>query len=372
MKRFIVVLILFLLLPITAKGEEINTEGYNESLASYDLSFFDETLDGETNEILSELGVDKFSFENIYNLSISDVKKVFTSIIRDKLKSPLEGVSAVALFILLSSFFQSFKSDSEDMQELYSTVSALVISVILIAKISPAITLARASISISSNFVYAFIPVFCAIVAASGGITVGFSTNTLLLLLSQGLSMLSSNFFMPLINCFLATGICSSLRPQLGLGKLTDAARRIITSIMSFFAGAYVSVLSIKTAASARVDVLGLRSMRFVISTVVPVVGGALSEGLVSIQTYSSLIKSSVGIVGIIALAFVFLPSIIEVVIWRVLLSLGAVISDIFEDAAVSAVLKAFSSAMLIMNVLLIISLLTTVVSIGILVAAGN
>lgn len=372
MKRFLIALFLFLLIPVTASGDELNIEEYNNTLNSYDLSFFDTELNDDTNEILEQLGVNNFSVENIYNLSFNDIFKTLFSVIKDKLSSPLEGVAAIILFVFLSAFFQNFKADSEEMAELYSTVSAVVISVVLLAKISPVITLAKASIGISSDFIFAFIPVFCAIVASGGGITVGFSTNTTLLVLSQGLSMLSSNVFMPIINCFLAIGICSSFRPQTGLSGLTDFARKAITGILSFLAGTYVSVLSIKTAASARIDMLGIRSLRFVISSVVPVVGGALSEGLVSIQSYSSLVKTSVGTVGIIAVAFVFLPSVIEVVLWRGALSLCCVFSDMFDNTAVSSVLKAFSSAFLIINVLLIISALTTVVSIGILIAAGN
>ncbi len=372
MKRFLIALFLFLLVPVSAAGQSINLNDYNESVSSYDLSFFEDTLSGDTYEYLEKLGLDGFSFENIYSLSLDEVKNIIISISKDKLKTPFEGIAAVLVFIVLSSFFQSLNSEGDEMSELYSTVSALVISAVLIIKISPAVSIATMSIGVSADFIYAFVPVFCAIVAASGEITVSFSTNATLLVLSQGLSFLSSNIFMPVINSFLALGICSSLRPQLGLSRLTDTLRRIITSALSFVAGAYVSVLSIKTAASARIDMLGLRSLRFVISSVVPVVGGALSEGLVSIQTYSSLVKSSVGIVGIIAVALVFLPPLAETVIWRLMLSLCTVISDIFEDKAVSAVLKAFSGAMLILNVLLIISALTTIVSIGILVAAGS
>ena len=131
-------------------------------------------------------------------------------------------------------------------------------------------------------------------------------------------------------------------------------------------------MLSVKTAVAAKADMLGIRSIRFAVNSVVPVIGSSISEGLLSIQAYSSLIKSSVGIVGIVAVVLVFLPAIVETAVWRISLSFCSVLSDVFGDKSVSSVLNAFREALLLANVIIILSMVTTVISIGILVAAGG
>lgn len=372
MKRFLIVLLVSLSFCTTAFAQDsVNTDTYNEYLKNYDFSFFKDTLGDDAYSILRELGVDKFDLENITSVSMNDVANVLKELVAGSVKSPLEGALTILIFIVLSSFFQSMKvSDGSSLDGVYSTSTALIIAVVLMIKMSTAVAMSASAVKIASDFIYAFVPVFCAIVAVSGGITTAFSTNTTVLLLSQGLSFLSSNLFVPLINCFMAIGICSSLNTKLNLSKLVSSLKRMITSAVSFCAAAFVSVLSIKTAVSARADILGIRSLRFVINNIVPVIGGTISEGLLSIQSYSSLIKSSVGVVGIIGVALVFLPSIVQIVVWRLVLSLCAVISDIFEDRAVSGVLQAFRESMLLMNVVLILSMVTTIISIGILIAA--
>lgn len=372
MKRFLIVLLVSLSFCTTAFAHDsVNTDTYNDYLKNYDFSFFKDTLGDDAYSILRELGVDKFDLENITSVSMNDVANVLKELVAGSVKSPLEGALTILIFIVLSSFFQSMKvSDGSSLDGVYSTSTALIIAVVLMIKMSTAVAMSASAIKIASDFIYAFVPVFCAIVAVSGGITTAFSTNTTVLLLSQGLSFLSSNLFVPLINCFMAIGICSSLNTKLNLSKLVSSLKRMITSAVSFCAAAFVSVLSIKTAVSARADILGIRSLRFVINNIVPVIGGTISEGLLSIQSYSSLIKSSVGVVGIIGVALVFLPSIVQIVVWRLVLSLCAVISDIFEDRAVSGVLQAFRESMLLMNVVLILSMVTTIISIGILIAA--
>ena len=370
---FLCALLLFLLIPISSYSMDYSEEEYNETLSSYDLSSFEKELDADTYKMLDELGILDFSYESITGLSFNDIVGLLKSLFQKKAELPIKSSVTVLIFILLSAFLQSLKAESDDsVNMIYSTATALLVATVVLVKLTSTVSLASMAISVASNFVYAFIPVFCSIVVASGGITTGFSTNTTLLILAQGLSFISSNVFMPIVNCYLALGVTSSLRYELNLDKLLSSLKKIITTCISFVSGVFVSVLSVKTAVAGRADMLGLRSIRFAINSVVPVIGSSISEGLLSIQAYSSLIKSSVGIVGVMAVVLVFLPSIIEVVLWRISLTLCVIVSDIFGDKSVSAVLNAFLNTLLLINVILILSMVTTVISFGILIAAGG
>lgn len=370
---FLCALLLFLLIPVSSYSMDYSKEEYNETLSSYDLSSFEKELDADTYKMLDELGVLDFSYESITGLSFNDIVGLLKSLFQKKAELPIKSSVTVLIFILLSAFLQSLKAESDDsVNMIYSTATALLVATVVLVKLTSTVSLASMAISVASNFVYAFIPVFCSIVVASGGITTGFSTNTTLLILAQGLSFISSNVFMPIVNCYLALGVTSSLRYELNLDKLLSSVKKIITTCISFVSGVFVSVLSVKTAVAGRADMLGLRSIRFAINSVVPVIGSSISEGLLSIQAYSSLIKSSVGIVGVMAVVLVFLPSIIEVVLWRISLTLCVIVSDIFGDKSVSAVLNAFLNTLLLINVILILSMVTTVISFGILIAAGG
>lgn len=370
---FLIIVVLFMSTSVICFAQdEINEEGYNEVLQEFDLSAFEEELDEDSYNLLSELGLEDFDYNTIINFSISDFLSQIKGMINDSAKTPLESCAIILVIILISSLFQSFKQTVGDTQmtSAVSTVSAVIVAIILITKMKLTISSACTAISVCSDFVFAFIPAFCIIVATSGNTVAAFSTNTLLLSLAQALNFISNSVFLPLSNCFLAIGICSGIRDELNLRSFIANMKKYLITGISVCATVFVSVLSIKTAVASSADAIGLRSVRFAINSVVPVIGGAISEGLLSIQAYSSLIKSSVGIVGIIAVALVFLPSILNVSFWRLFLSLCGVISDIFNDRSVSSVLKAFTDALMIMNVILILSMVTTIISIGILIAA--
>lgn len=368
----VIFLIALILIPVCAFAqEEYNEDEYNQTLEQFDLSFLEE-LDEDTYKVLDELGLTDFDYNKIIDFSFSDIADYLKEMIANGVKKPLYSCGIILLIIILSSFFQGFRESVNDseMISLLSTVSALVIAVLLVSQLKYSISSACAAISVCADFIFAFVPAFCIIVATSGNTVTAFSTNTLLLSLAQALNFISENIFLPLSNCFLAIGICSGIRSELNLQQLIFNLKKYLTTAISVCATAFVSILSIKTAVSARADAIGLRSMRFAINSVVPVIGGAISEGLLSIQAYSSLIKSSVGIVGIIAVLTVFVPPVLNVSFWRLFLSLCRTVSDIFNDRSVSSVLKAFEDSLLIMNVILILSMVTTIISIGILIAA--
>lgn len=379
MKRnFKIILIIFILSfsflvscgTITAYAQTDDEDTYKEALSSYDFSCFEE-LGDSANEVLEQLGIDDFDYTKITELDAKTCIEVLWNLIKENLTEPLGAAVTILCFTVLSAFLSGFSgnrlfSDSS----VYSTAASLVIAVIISVQCADTIAVACATIEVCSDFIYAFFPVFMVIITVSGGALTSVSTNTLLLSLAQGLNFLASNIFVPLINCFLALSICSGIRSELNIDGALRVIKRVLIGIISFSAGAFVAVLSIKTAVASRADALGLRSLRFAINSVVPVIGSAISEGLLSIQSYSSLIKSSVGIVGIIGVAALFLPALINVVGWRISISISLAVSEIFDDKSVSKMLRAFSDAFLLLNVVLILAMVTTIISIGILIAA--
>lgn len=368
MKRFLIVFLLMISVTFTCFGAE---QEYNDYLNSFDLSAFDE-LDDATYSFLEDLGIVDFDYESISSLSVEKIFKHIAGLVTDSAQAPIKSAITVICFIILTSFFKSMNNELNkgDMSSLFSTVSCLAIAIFLSVKVTDCILLANSTVKLCSNFAFAFFPAFCVIVATTGGTATSLSVNTLLLTLAQGLNYIAEAVFIPLSNCFLALGICSGIRNELNINSVIDTLKRFITTLISTLSAVFVSILSVKTAVSSRADALGLRSMRFAINSVVPVIGGSISEGLLSIQSYSSLIKSSVGIVGIIAIVLIFIPSIIEVTMWRIVLSVSAMCADIFGDNSSVITIRAFSNTLLIVNVILILTMVTTIISIGILVAA--
>lgn len=372
MKRFVLTFLLLLALPgvCFAAQSALSGDGYRQALSGYDLSAF-EKLGDDANSVLEQLGLDDFDFETVTALDAKSCVQVLGRLARQNIQTPLRALLSVLSFTLLSAFLTGFSGSGllGQNSSVYSTASALVIAALIAAQCADTVSLCCATIGICADFVFAFFPAFLVILTVSGSSLTGVSTNTLLGL-AQGLNILSAKLFVPLINCFLALSLCSGVRSSLNIDGALRVVRKGLISLISFCAGAFVTVLSVKTAVASRADALGLRSLRFAINSVVPVIGSAISEGLLSIQSYAGLVKSTVGVVGIIGVIALFLPALINVIGWRVSIAVSVAVSEIFDDRTVCKMLRAFGDAFLLMNVVLILSMVTTVISIGILIAA--
>lgn len=376
MKRLLKILFILFVIsaifrPSLCYADELTD--YNNKLSDYDLSSFD-LLDEETKKLLEELEIDDFDYSNISDISFEEVINYLFTSVSTKITEPLKTCTILICFIILSALMKSFdlKIAGNNSSDMYVTVSNTVIAIFLVNQLYGTINLACSTIKLCSDFTYAFFPAFCIICASSGLAATSFSVNASLLLLSQALNFLSSDLFVPVTNCFMGISICSSLRKDLNLSSVVSALKNVITKSISTLCAMFVSILSFKTAVASRADALGLRSVRFAINSIVPVIGSSISEGLLSIQSYSSLIKTGVGVVGIIAICAIFLPAIISTAIWRISLTGASICSKIFFDSEASGVIDAFNSVLLIINVLLILSMVTTVISLGILVASKS
>ncbi len=368
MKKFIIILFVLLIIPFNAYAQD---DEYSEYLNSFDLSSF-EILDDDTYAFLEELGINDFDYDSLTGISLEKIFKHIGDLILQKADGPIKSGLTVICFIILTSFFKAMNNELSkgDISSLFSTVSSLAISIFLVVKITDCIALSSSTIKLCANFSFAFFPAFCVIVASSGAAATSFSANSTLLALAQGLNYITELIFVPITNCFLALGICSGIRRELNISSVIEALKKFITTAISTVCAIFVSILSLKTSVAGRTDALGLRSIKFAINSVVPVIGSSISEGLLSIQNYSSLIKSSVGVVGIISIALIFLPAIIEVNLWRLALSVSSMCAEVFGDSSSVMTIKSFNNTLMIIDVILILSMVTTIISIGILVAA--
>jgi stage III sporulation protein AE len=363
MKRFLIVLIIILIVPFFSYADE-----YGEYLNSFDLSSF-ELLDDETADTLEYFGINDFDYNSINNLSFKKTAEYLIEQINSGLPSAFMTLSVILAIILISSVFESFVTD-DSLKETLGSMTNIVLCIYIITRLSICLDLCCKTINICADFIYAFFPAFCIIAATGGALASSFSVNTTLLILAQGVSFVSNSVFLPIIQCFLCIGICSSLSANISFGSMIVGLKNVITKAISLTSGIFVSILSVKTAIASRADAIGIRSMRFAINSVVPVIGGSISEGLLSIQAYSSLIKTSVGIVGIIAVVLTFLPALIEVVLWRLSIGAAVIISDLTGQTNPSRLLSAIEDTLTLITVVMILIMVTTIISIGILVAA--
>ena len=176
-----------------------------------------------------------------------------------------------------------------------------------------------------NSLIGAMIPITSTVLAMGGNIgsaTVGTATLYAMLAITQKLCAAS---VLPVCYTMETAAICSSL----GDGGVLDGFVGAVKKIYNFIIGAvmvvFVFSLGSQTAIAGAADTVAARGGKLLASTVIPGVGGAVGDSLRTLAGSVGYIKSVVGIGGIVLLAALTLPTLISLLLNRlVLLVTGA------------------------------------------------
>jgi stage III sporulation protein AE len=210
--------------------------------------------------------------------------------------------------------FDGFKGFSD----IASYIFVLVSSAGILMPMFSLINATASAVKGISALMTGFVPIYTGILVA-GGESITASGMSFLLLSAAGMvSLLASFVIVPLMSCYLGLGTVGAMLPTAGVGRLGEAIKKTAMWILSLSLTLFLGLLSVQTAVNAAADNLGLKTARFVLGSFVPVAGGALSETLTTLMGPVKLLGSSVGMFGVLAVAFTVLPPVIELLAWRI------------------------------------------------------
>jgi stage III sporulation protein AE len=346
---------LFFCVNVYAKEETDYTSTAGKEL--YDV------LPDDTKELLKSLGVDSVSFDDIFNTSASKIWELAKKLITGSIESPLKSMTKLLAVIILLAICECFAPDESRMKIIMEMVGALFCTISVISPLATAISSAVASIAVSESFMLTLIPILAAVISVAGNPTLALSFQSIAFAAAQAIAGASKTYIVPIVGAVLALDITGAIMPSFHLSGITGLIKKTITVTLSFVATIFVSFLGIKGALANAADTVASKGIKLVISSAVPVVGGALSEAYSGVIGSLVLVKSTLGIFGIAAIALINLPSCIQLLFWIFALRVGAAAGDLFNQQGISDLLRAVSSAITLLNVVLLFNAVLFIIS---------
>ena len=143
---------------------------------------------------------------------------------------------------------------------------------------------------------------------------------------------------------FLGLSITGCVSPDVNLGGFTNLISRIIKWLLSFAMTIFTAVLTIREIITTSLDNVSTRAVRFTLNSFIPIVGSALSDAYKTVQGSVGLLKSGVGVFVIISIAIVFLPIILQSLMWIITLSIGKSAAEVLNLQQVQKLLESISA----------------------------
>lgn len=361
-KSLTVIFSIFLLLTFFSFSS--NAESGGESVLR--------NIDSETKEYLEELGVDSESGEGIADVSLKSVFKFLFSLVTDKTKRISGVLVIVTAVIIINSIFSSFIGENTSARTAINYISVLCIVTAIIVPLKELIVNTGAVIKTAAIFTDSYIPVLGAVIAASGNIKLAFTYNSFAIALSAFITEIADNFFIPVVNMLFAFNILTSFTFESYKHKIIKSVKRLIIIILSLISTIYTGLLTTQSILAVSSDSLTVRGIRFFSGTFIPVVGAGVSESVASVMSSLSVMKNTAGVIVIVIILLIFLPIIIELLIWYFALQFCSIAADLFGNNDISEMLEELSSVISLINIILFYITFVLIISTGIIIVSGK
>ena len=185
--------------------------------------------------------------------------------------------------------------------------------------------------------------------------------------MSQLITTLFSNYFIPVSNLLLAVGIGTSIENTLHCTKLMALLRKYLMIILSGTALLYFTVLSVRTSVSSAVDESAVKTIKFAASNFVPVIGGALSDSAAAVAASLSVTKSAIGVFGLMSVIAIFIPVLSKLIIWLAGLELSALLAETFNLDSLKNGLKNVADVLTVFIVIQLFCMVIFLINFGVL-----
>ena len=359
----LIVAVPFVVLPSHAaeqSGDYISESGIYESA---------QALQGEAKAFLKEIGLYEISAESISALSFSKVLASVFSSFRSAFSACAKSILMIVACVLLTALAFAFCSGRKEqhLHHIFHPVSVLAVAVSIALPLSKLIGEVSAGVHAAAAFSITAVPIMCVVCAAQGKTVTASLCSAGAVGMSQLITTLFSNYFIPVSNLLLAVGIGTSIENTLHCTKLMALLRKYLMIILSGTALLYFTVLSVRTSVSSAVDESTVKTIKFAASNFVPVIGGALSDSAAAVAASLSVTKSAIGVFGFMSVIALFIPVLSKLIIWLAGLELSALLAETFNLDSLKNGLKNVADALTVFMVIQLFCMVIFLINFGVL-----
>lgn len=270
-------------------------------------------LPEETADLLKEMGITGVDYQGVQEADLSDFLSALLPSVRRQIKEPLKAGGTVLVMVLLGALVSSMLGQKwgRPVERVGTAVCALT----ALPALTELFLRLRSVASASATFLQAYVPVLAGLTAASGrggSATVG---SAFLLGLSALLETAADRILLPAGGMLIALAAVTAGDPS-PASAFADLLFRLLKWGLTLLSVVTGSMFALQTGISAVSDSLSLRGAKFAVSGLVPLVGGTLSDALGTVLSAASVIRATTGVIGILALISLLLPTLVELFLW--------------------------------------------------------
>ena len=239
-----------------------------------------------------------------------------------------ESGAAVRLFaallgiVLLGRVVTEVGGDGETGQSrMGGILLASVCATALFAVVAGSVSRVGAYLSDLRTFLNASTPALTALLAAGGSTAAG---GTAAASFSFGLFLLENllaGVLYPLTGICFAFGLLDTVSPDLRLGGVSKHLKWLYMTLLGVASTVSTAALSFQTTLAASADSVAMRSARYAVGNMIPLVGNSIGAALGTLGSSLTLVKNTAGVSCVAAILLMTLPELLSLFLARLAVS---------------------------------------------------
>lgn len=222
------------------------------------------------------------------------------------------------------------------------------------------------------DFVQILVPVMAVVTAANGAPSSAAARQFATMLFSDVLLIVIVNFLIPLVYMLIATSVAYAMIGNEGLKRICGAIKFVVNGVLGTLLVTFVAYLNMTGVIAGSTDALAVKTAKFAMSSMVPVVGGILSDAAETLLAGASILKNAVGVFGLLVVLGMCLIPFLQLGIHYLVYKMTAVLASTVNDGRISGCIDSIGGAFGLMlgmtgasALLLMISIVSAVSMVG-------
>lgn len=296
---------------------------------------------------------------SVFSETVSDIVKgdfslnpinIFNNIIlniTDEIKNFTAQAAAIIVMAILSSAVSTLNSalGENESGKLAFFVFFTLLSGTALSCFETALLYANDVISHMTSFMNKFTPVLMVMLFACGKTVSAASFEPVMSASVVVISVIIEKCLVPLMTFSAVLAVASNVGDGAGISGFIKIVKSLTKWLMAFVITLFTGINAVYGFSVSTLDAVSAKTMKFAVGSLVPVVGGFLSDTLETVLSSAKLLKNAVGVSGILILCGICVIPIIKIGIMQLMLKFCAALTEPVTDRRISAMLWAVSES---------------------------
>ncbi|HEU4962844.1 MAG TPA: stage III sporulation protein AE [Bacilli bacterium] len=283
-------------------------------------------------------------------------------------------LGTIIVLIVFATILESMQTafEGKNVSTIAHAICFLVLMILAVQSFAAATAYAKDAIQTMVDFMIASIPMYLALLAATGGIASAGMIHPLIVFLVNGIGDLIQFVVFPLIFFSAILTLVSQISSRYQVTQLAGLLRGTAVWVMGVFFTIFLGVVSVQGAAGAVADGVSVKAAKYVSSNFVPVVGKLFSDAADTVVGASLILKNALGISGAAIVLLVCAFPALKILSLALIYNISAALMQPLGDSPIIKCLSTIGKSLI-----LVFGSLATVgfmffVSIAVIIAASN